>query len=58
MSEFIFSKEDKEILQRAIEHVEYAHGNSVNKFQFYQNAFNKKLVNILLKMENKDKNEK
>jgi len=58
MSEFIFSKEDEEKLERAISGVEHSVGSFPDKFQFYQNAFNKVLVHILLKSAKKESNEK
>lgn len=58
MSEFIFSEEDKEVLQRAITQVELSKGLFPDKFQFYQDAFNKTLVNILLKSEKKESDAK
>ena len=58
MSEFIFSEEDKETLQRAIEHVEFSRDRLPEKFHFYQNAFNKKLVHILLKSQKKENDDK
>ncbi len=49
MSECNFSDEDVEILQKAIAQVESSSGSYDDKFQFYQNAFNKHLLHILLK---------